>query len=1247
MRLTTLGRLGAVLAVAALALPAQAQTFSSSDFIAVPNQTTTSGPALTYPSVITLTGRTGTITDLDVRINALEHTSPSDIGLLLVGPGGENIVLMNGDGGSADVANVTLTFNDAAVATTLPTPLVTGSYKPKGGTASPPAPAPAPSGSTALSVFNGLGTTSLNGAWRLFAFDTATGNYGSLVGNWSLLVTTTTTAQFTQSGSGQIYVPALTTAAGAGGPYPSAITVSGVSGNVLDLNVTLSSLTHSFPSDVNALLVGPAGQSIVLMGGNGGGTDVGGISLTLDDEAGAALPATLVTGSFRPKGGALAGTIPAGTPTASGSTALSTFDGTNPNGVWNLYVYDSAGGDIGAVSGGWSLTFAPLVPSSLALSRTSLNLPAGGPCIFGAGVGFNSTVNLTNSGNTPGGNVTVTGGTFSGPGSASFGFSPAPAFPIVINTSGAAVPIQIVFGPPAGTTGPQNATLTLTFTAEGGPAQTTTIALSGSADAEGAGFVFRGSLSDPACSNNASLPGTAFVDIAGHTLLAAATTDDGVETVNLTASFPTFGPFRMFGIDYTGLQVSSNGTVALGATAQGAALPASFLGNSRSATTPAPPAVPVLIAANLIQAAAADYDLTTTTYDSADPGQYPVGVYIGLADADADGASDDLVVTWYHAYLYGSTSYATPSTAQYHTVQLVLIQSPRANQEDYAEVRYIDGNDPLGTPYRVNTNVDVPGDFYTTTIEAFVTTAITEATASEGALYRLQGGSGGPLYDATAGNEAVRFQAEVQAVATGQRGYRMMGVPVRNYTVGRLAGINLVQRVTGQFPTAPGPNLYTGYDGTSYTAATNVTNALTPGRGFFWLLYNQDITASTIVAGFGAGTSNSYTLPMNLEGTGAETTVSGPIAVTLSTAGDKFNLVANPFRDDLDVSTLGSWATGGALASNVPQVWNPNIGGSGSYDVVTGSLSTWQGFFIENNTATGLLVPTNARNVTGTFLGRDGSLYSNTASATLAFELTGTDAASGQPTVDRAAYLAVRAEDATDGWDVWDASKLSPLATAYATVAFQGERDGSPRLKAQDSRALDATSFDVPLVVDAVGTEPNLTLSWAGLSALPQTWAIELRDVVTGATVDLRTTESYTFEQAASAARPDTDDLVAATTTAAQNKAGDTPRFVLHVTTGRTTAGEGQAVTEFALAAPAPNPTATSTAITFDVPAASDVDVSVYDLLGRRVATLAQGQTAAGRHTVRLDAGSLAPGVYVVRMSAGTFLAIRRVTVVR
>ncbi|MEM8485058.1 MAG: T9SS type A sorting domain-containing protein [Bacteroidota bacterium] len=89
--------------------------------------------------------------------------------------------------------------------------------------------------------------------------------------------------------------------------------------------------------------------------------------------------------------------------------------------------------------------------------------------------------------------------------------------------------------------------------------------------------------------------------------------------------------------------------------------------------------------------------------------------------------------------------------------------------------------------------------------------------------------------------------------------------------------------------------------------------------------------------------------------------------------------------------------------------------------------------------------------------------------------------------------------------------------------------------------------------------------------------------------------------------------------------------------------------TDFALMQNYPNPFNPSTAITFNMPQAETVNLSVFNLLGQRVATLIDGaQLQSGQHTVSFDATNLPTGMYIYRLTAGTsFAQTRRMTLVR
>ncbi len=91
-------------------------------------------------------------------------------------------------------------------------------------------------------------------------------------------------------------------ASGNGAPYPSTVTASGVSGAISKVVVALTGFTHTWPDDVDVLLVGPNNEKVLLMSDAGGGTaPAAPVTLTFDDAAASSLTtARLVSGTYRP-----------------------------------------------------------------------------------------------------------------------------------------------------------------------------------------------------------------------------------------------------------------------------------------------------------------------------------------------------------------------------------------------------------------------------------------------------------------------------------------------------------------------------------------------------------------------------------------------------------------------------------------------------------------------------------------------------------------------------------------------------------------------------------------------------------------------------------------------------------------------------------------------------------------------------------------------------------------------------------
>lgn len=154
---------------------------------------------------------------------------------------------------------------------------------------------------------------------------------------------------------------------GPSAPYGTSINVAGLTGNKL-LKLEITGVTHTFPGDLDFLLVGPGGTTKYIgLSDSGSGGDVSNLTFTLSDAA-ATQPSTTqwVAGDFRPyntgANDAFVAPAPAAPYTNAAPGGTDTFtsvfgqNSANLNGTWSLYLVDDAGGDSGSLAG-WKLTF--------------------------------------------------------------------------------------------------------------------------------------------------------------------------------------------------------------------------------------------------------------------------------------------------------------------------------------------------------------------------------------------------------------------------------------------------------------------------------------------------------------------------------------------------------------------------------------------------------------------------------------------------------------------------------------------------------------------------------------------------------------------------------------------------------------------------------------------------------------------------------------------------------------------------
>jgi hypothetical protein len=92
---------------------------------------------------------------------------------------------------------------------------------------------------------------------------------------------------------------------------------------------------------------------------------------------------------------------------------------------------------------------------------------------------------------------------------------------------------------------------------------------------------------------------------------------------------------------------------------------------------------------------------------------------------------------------------------------------------------------------------------------------------------------------------------------------------------------------------------------------------------------------------------------------------------------------------------------------------------------------------------------------------------------------------------------------------------------------------------------------------------------------------------------------------------------------------------------------QNQMAKEFSLSQNYPNPFNPKTKIAFTIPQRSHVSLKVYDIAGREMKALVDGEMGKGSYEADFDASSLASGTYFYRLEAKDFVETKKMTVVK
>ncbi|NGP87817.1 T9SS type A sorting domain-containing protein [Fodinibius halophilus] len=486
-------------------------------------------------------------------------------------------------------------------------------------------------------------------------------------------------------------------------------------------------------------------------------------------------------------------------------------------------------------------------------------------------------------------------------------------------------------------------------------------------------------------------------------------------------------------------------------------------------------------------------------------------------------------------------------------------------------------------------------------------------------------------------------------ILSGSRGWRMLSSPVAtNYN-------NLLDGLITQ-----------GYNGAHYDASTAPYDTLQPNVLYYdethqgtdnqrWRVPSSASTSVPSGLGhnvylfgdvFGDSRYND-TLPDTISVVGQENEGTGNkvnLNITHTAAADTgWNLVGNPYGASIDWDNSSGWTK-----TNVDQtiyVWDANSSSYKTWNGTTGSLGNglippFQAFWIKANADNPeLTVTQDAKTFGGNFVGKVPGSAPPTIE--IALQRNGTK---------NSIHFSFH-ENARVGKDQLDGYYLQPPPEigTYSKLFSIGRNHKQFSINALPLNFGVPIEIPISAAVFKKGQKVSKTVSLniAEVKELPYSWSVTLIDRKTGKEIPPQKGFTYQFRTPGAPAKANTADeqILEKEYHIIGESDPAKARFALRIDPGTAASGLPKKID---LKQNYPNPFNPETTIRFTLPIQNKATLEIYDILGRKVATIFNDKSfQAGLHSINWDASKVASGTYIYRLIVEDRVITKKMTLIK